>query len=116
MGALQAMGLALLLTAGVEAAVGWLLGLRQWRSQGVLLCINLLTNPLLNLLTAALAYSGAYRIASPFDPLLIALEAGVIAAEAMLLKAALGISTDRAALLSILANTASWLAGAWLFW
>jgi len=107
---------ALLLTIVVEAPVGWLLGLRTWHGQLVLLLINVITNPLLNLLINALAYFGAYTVKSPFDPLLIGLECAVIVLEAMLLKVALGKTAGRAAALSIAVNASSWLAGALLLW
>ena len=113
---LWCLGAALLLTIVVEAPVGWLLGLRTCRGQLVLLLINVITNPLLNLLINALAYFGAYTVKSPFDPLLIVLECAVVAIEAILLKVALGKTAGRAAALSIAANASSWLIGALLLW
>jgi hypothetical protein len=107
---------ALLLTIAVEAPVGWLLGLRTWRGQLVLLLANVITNPLLNLIINMLATFGAYTVKSPFDPLLIALECAVVAVEALLLKVAAGKTAGRAIVISIAANASSWLAGALLLW
>jgi hypothetical protein len=114
--ALWALASALLLTIAVEAAVGWLLGLRTFRGQLVLLLINIITNPLLNLAIQTLAHFGIYAMKSPFDPLLIGFECAVIAAEAALLKAALGKTTGRAVALSVAVNLSSWVAGALILW
>lgn len=114
--ALWSFASALLLTIAVEAPVAFLLGLRTWHEQAILLLINVITNPLLNLLINALAFSGAYVVKSPFDAVLITLEIIVIAAEALLLKTALRRSLARAAVISLAANTASWLAGALILW
>lgn len=107
---------ALLLTVAVEAPVSWLLGLRTWREQAVLALVNAVTNPALNLVLTMLAYFGAYTVKSPFDPLLAALEAAVIAVEAGIIRAALGRSLARSAAISAAANAASWLAGALILW
>jgi hypothetical protein len=110
-GALLGAGAALLLTALVEAGVGFLFGLRAWRPQAMLLLVNVITNPLLNLLLKALAVTGAYSVRSPLDPLVAALELIVVAAEAAMLAALLGLRPGRALALSAAANAASWLAG-----
>lgn len=107
---------ALALTIAVEAAAGWLLGLRDRHSQVVLLLINVITNPALNLLLAALAYFHIHIVASPFDPALLLMEAVVIVAEAALLRLTLRLSLLRSAAVSAAANAASWLAGALLLW
>jgi hypothetical protein len=109
-------GSALLLTILIEALVAWLLGLRTGRGQLILLLVNVITNPLLNLIMAGLAFFAVYTIQSPYDPLLIALEVLVVAAEALMLRAALGLSTGKAIMLSTAVNTASWLAGALILW
>jgi hypothetical protein len=107
---------ALLLTIAVEAAVGWLLGLRAFHGQLVLLLINVITNPLLNLAIQTLAYFGLYAVKSPFDHLLIGFECVVIVAEAALLKVALGKTAGGAVALSVILNLSSWLAGALILW
>jgi hypothetical protein len=115
MRALAGLGGALLVTVAAEAGVGWLLGLRTRRAQFVLLLVNAVTNPLLNITVEALAHFGVYSMKSPVDPFLILLECAVVAAEALLLKAALGCSPGRAASVSVACNAASWLAGALIF-
>jgi hypothetical protein len=114
--ALGSLGAALLLTVATEAAVGWLLGLRTRRAQLLLLLINTVTNPLLNLLLGSLAFFGIILVRSPFDPLVIALECVVIAAEAALLRATLRLPIGRSALVSALTNGASWLLGVLILW
>lgn len=111
---LKLLGLALLLTAAVEAGVAWLIGLRTLRAQAALLLINIATNPALNALLVALASFGVYAPASPFDlPLLLA-ECFVIIVEAWLLRATLGLPTGKSFGISAACNAASWLAGAFL--
>ena len=114
--ALLAVGKALLLTILIEAPVAWLAGLRTRQGQLTLLLINCITNPLLNLLIAALAVFRVYRIAMPFDGLLIALELAVVTAEALLLRFILRLPWHRAALISFAANATSYLLGALLLW
>jgi hypothetical protein len=113
-GALLGLAETLLLTVFVESGVGWLFGLRAWRPQGMLLLVNVITNPLLNLIIKALAAAGLHAVRSPFDPLVAALELIVAAAEAAMLRALLGLKPGRAIALSAAANAASWLAGALL--
>ena len=67
-GALVGFGEALVMTIVIEAPVAWLAGLRTRHDQLVLLLINCITNPLLNLLLAFLAALQIHRIAAPFDP------------------------------------------------
>lgn len=114
--ALLSLGRALLLTVAVEAPVAWLCGLRSWRGQGVLLLVNVITNPLLNLTLALAAMAGLHTVRSPFDAALIALECVVVMSEALMLKAALALPTRKAFLISLAANAASYLAGALLLW
>lgn len=109
-------GEALLLTVAVEAAVAWLLGLRSWKEQVVLLLVNVITNPSLNLLVNALAFFGVYAVRSPYDPMLLLMEAAVVVGEAATLRLALKKSPARCLLISLAANLASWLTGALILW
>jgi hypothetical protein len=114
--ALLSLGRALLLTVAVEAPAAWLCGLRSWRGQGVLLLVNIITNPTLNLILAALELTGAHAVRSPFDPALMALECVVVIAEALMLKAALTLPPKKAFLIALAANAASYLAGVVALW
>ncbi len=104
--------LALLLTVAIEGAMAWCFGFRAWRAQLAVAMINCITNPALNLLLVALAWLGVnVRL-----PLVVLLEVGVVAAEWGLLVYAFGGPKRRLLALSLVANTASFLAGVLLFW
>jgi hypothetical protein len=113
---LKGLGAALLLIAVVEAAAAWPLGLRTWRAQGMLLRVNVITNPALNILLAALGYFGVYTPRSPFELPLMAAAFAVATLETVLLRAALGLPVWKAAAVSFAINAVSYLAGAFLMW
>lgn len=106
---------ALALTIAIEAAVAAVLGLRTWHSQAVLACINAITNPALTL-TLAVLQQFSLAPTSPFAPVLLALEAGVVLVEAILLRICLHLPPFRSFWLSLACNTISWLCGALLLW
>lgn len=114
--ALAGFAAALLLTIVVEAAAAWLLGLRTGQAQLILLLINVITNPLLNLALTLANALGLFTVVSPYDPVLLVLEAIVIATETLLLVQAVKLPRNQALLITLVANTASWLAGALLLW
>jgi membrane-bound ClpP family serine protease len=104
--------LALLLTLAIEGCVAWLFGFRRRRSQLAVAMINVITNPVLNLLLLVLAYLGLDVTLWLIFPL----EVVVVAAEWGLLVYAFGDPKGRLFVLSLLANAASFLAGILLFW
>lgn len=106
---------ALTLTIVIEAAVAAVLGLRTWHSQAVLACINAITNPALTL-TLAVLPRFALAPHSPFAPVVLALEAGVVLVEAILLHFCLRLHPFRSFWLSFACNAISWLCGALLLW
>ena len=114
--ALGGFGAALAITVAVEAAAGWLLGLRTGRNQLIVLLINVITNPLMNLAITLAAALGIHLVKAPWDPALLGLEAVVIAAEAALLARACALPARRAIGISFALNIASWLAGALILW
>ena len=103
---------ALLLTVIIEAAVAYLLGLRQRKVQIALSVINLVTNLLLNFLLVVLAAVGV----SVSLPLVSALEIGVGLAEWWMLVYTFGQSRQRFLINSVLGNFISFSVGLLLFW
>jgi hypothetical protein len=103
---------ALLLTIIIEGTVAWAFGLRTARTQLAVAMINCLTNPALNFLLLVLAWLGVdVRL-----PLVAALELLVVLVEWQLLGYVFGPPKRRLFLLSLAANTASFLAGVLVFW
>lgn len=101
---LDAFGLTLLIEAPVAAALGWSLKLSPWRCALAAVAGSALTHPILwAVFHAADEYFGAYG-----TPVL---EALVIAAETLAYRALATKQWPEAALLSLLANAASWGAG-----
>lgn len=94
----------------IEGALAYAL-LRSWRFVYVTLLCNLLTNPVVNLLTfAALRFlPGLYWVA------LIALELAAVLVEARVYTLLYGMANRRALFLSLLINAVSYGAGA-VFW
>jgi hypothetical protein len=104
--------LALLLTVVIEAGVAWLFGLRTTRSQLAVAMINVMTNPLLNLLLLLLAWLGV-----PVTlPLVALLEVPVVLAEWGLLVYVFAGTKGRRLALSVAANAASFLSGVLIYW
>lgn len=106
---------ALALTILIEATVAAVLGLRTWHDQVVLACVNAITNPALTLTLAVLQWF-SLAPASPFAPVILALEAVVVVMEAILLHSCLRLPVIRSFLLSLACNFISWLCGALLLW
>jgi hypothetical protein len=104
--------LALLLTVAIEGGIAWLFGFRTGRSQLAVAMINVVTNPVLNVLLLVLAWLGV-EVTLPFVALL---EIPVVVAEWGLLVYAFGGPKGRRFVLSLAANAASFLAGVLLFW
>ena len=104
--------LALLLTLAIEAGVAWLFGFRSLRSQLTVALVNVITNPILNVLLLLLAWLGVDVTLW----LISLLEVSVVAAEWGLLVYAFGKPKGRLFALSLAANAASFLAGILLFW
>lgn len=106
---------ALALTILIEAPVAAVLGLRTRHAQAVLACINAVTNPALTLILAVLQWF-SLAPASPFSPVILALEAFVVLVEAILLHFCLRLPPFRSFRLSLACNGISWLCGALLLW
>jgi hypothetical protein len=104
--------LALLLTVAIEGGIAWLFGFRTGRSQLGMAMINVMTNPVLNLLLLLLAWLGVQVTLL----LVVFLEVSVVAAEWGLLVYVFGGPKGRRFALSLAANTASFLAGVSIFW
>ena len=104
--------LALLLTLVIEGGVAWLFGFRTGRSQLAVAMINVLTNPVLNVLLLVLAWQGVEVTLL----LVFLLEILVVLAEWGLLVYVFGGPKGRRFVLSLAANAASFLAGVLIFW
>jgi hypothetical protein len=107
---------ALALTVVAEAAMAALLGLRTAHTQAVLALINTITNPALTLTLALLRRYGIANPASPFAPVILALEAVIVLTETALLRGCLKLPWLRCLALSAACNGTSWVLGAALFW
>lgn len=94
---------ALALTLVTEVPVAFALGLRRRPQILAVIYVNLLTNPTLNLIAAAV-WSG---LPSALLPTLLSLEAGVVVAEWRLLSWAIGGSSGRLLLVAAVMNAAS---------
>lgn len=103
--------LALLLTLAVEGSVAYLFGLRKRTSLLAVAMINVITFVILNYGLLVLGYLG---VNVPLA-LVIFLEMLVVVAEWRLLMYVFGNSSGRFFILSLIANTASFLAGTLLF-
>ncbi len=104
--------IALLLTVAIEGGVAWLLGFRTASSQLAMAMINCVTNPALNYVLLVLAWRGV----SVTIPLLIPLEVLVVMVEWELLVYVFEKPKRRLFTLSLVANTASFLAGLLIYW
>jgi hypothetical protein len=104
--------LALLLTVAIEGGIAWLFGFRTAWSQLAVAMINCITNPALNFLLLVLAW---LRVAVTL-PLVIPLEVLVVIVEWRLLVYIFENPKRRLFTLSLVANTASFLAGLVIFW
>lgn len=103
---------ALLLTVIIEAAVAYMLGLRQRKVQIALVAINLLTNLLLNFSLVVLAAVGV----NVSWQLVSALEIFVVVVEWRMLVYTFGQPKQRFLVNSVLGNFISFSAGLLLFW
>lgn len=110
---------ALVLTLLIEIPVGMLCGLRSRREIGAVALVNLITNPLLNYIVFVLAisYSGPYAWRPGlYWGIVVFLEVLVVIAEWRLLLWALGGSSRKLLLTSVLMNAASFGVGVAIVW
>lgn len=98
---------ALVLTVLIEAALAFLLGVRTRYGQGIVLLVNVITNPLLN---AVLTVVSFYISQAAYYWFLVPLEFLVVIAEGRIYKSMLQIKMNPY-LLSFLLNLGSWLIG-----
>ena len=99
---------ALALTILIECAAGWMLGVRDRRGQGVIVLANLMTNPLVVSLGAAVQlFAGREYLA----PVTIAMEIIAVIAEGFVYSRHLTSKTDPY-ILSLACNLSSYLIGA----
>ncbi len=103
--------LALLLTLAVEGGVACLFGLRKRQALWAVVVINVITFVILNYGLLVLRYLG---VNIPLA-LIIVLELLVVVAEWRLLVYVFGNSSGRFFILSLIANTASFIVGGLLF-
>lgn len=98
---------ALVLTAAVECAVAWLIGVRDKRGQSVVVLVNLLTNPLVVSIGAAVLY-----FAGPGALLTVTLvmEVIVVAVEGMVYHK-MAVNVRNPFLISLICNLSSYVAG-----
>lgn len=101
---------ALLLTEAVETITALLLGYRGKKFFKVLILINIITNPALNIILNIMYNIGIYNYA-----VLTLLEVMVVFGEWRLFKFALGSSKKSFLSLSIIINLSSYIAGVLLF-
>lgn len=104
---------ALVLTIAVETPAALLLGLRNKHALLAVLIINVITNPALNFLVLLNDYLG---LISPAIILIVFLEITVVFVEWKLLVYTLRMKNRRAFIVSLILNTASFLAGILIFW
>jgi hypothetical protein len=100
--------LALVLTIIVETGVAFILGYRDRKSLAVVALVNVITNPILNYLLLVIA---VFRIMEISTALILFLEALVVLAEWRLMVYALDRDPWQLFVLSLVMNTASYLAG-----
>ncbi len=104
---------ALLLTIAIEVATVWLLGLRSKPQLLTVVLINVITNPALNFIVLLNSFLGWI---DQNTVLIIFLEVAVVVIEWKLLVYALRLKSGTMFLLSLVINTASSLAGLFIFW
>lgn len=102
------MGYALLLTILIEEAVAVFFFGKKWIGYLLVLLVNVVTNPIINLLYLWL---NEYLYIAPYSPIMILLELTVVPAEYMLLAHGLNSSRRRWLVLSFLMNSASYITG-----
>ena len=98
---------ALVLTVVIEAALAFLFGVRTRYGQGIVLLVNVITNPLLN---AVLTVVSFYLSPAAYYWFLVPLEMLVVFTEGRIYKSMLQIKMNPY-LLSFLLNLGSWLIG-----
>jgi hypothetical protein len=106
---LALLGPALLMTLAIEIPVGMLRGLRSAREIGAVALVNLITNPLLNYVVLVLYISGRMGASGgwAYWGTIALLELLVVLAEWRMLLWALGGSSRRMLITSVLMNAAS---------
>lgn len=98
---------ALCLTIMIECAAGWILGVRGRHDQGIIVLVNLLTNPLVVSLGAAVLFFAGREYLMPAT---IAMEIMAVIAEGLIYKRHLTVKTDPF-VLSLICNMSSYLIG-----
>ena len=98
---------ALVLTVVIEAALAFLFGVRTRYGQGIVLLVNVITNPLFN---AVLTVVSFYLSPAAYYWFLVPLELLVVLAEGRIYRSMLQIKINPY-LLSFLLNLGSWLIG-----
>lgn len=98
---------ALLVTIIIECLCAWIIGIRDKHNQKIIICANLVTNPLVVSLGAAIRYFVGNVL---FYPLTIALEMVAVVVEAVVYKKYTTIKRNPY-LVSILLNLASYIIG-----
>lgn len=105
---LLSMGFALLLTILIEEVVAIFFFGKKWIGYILVLLVNVVTNPIINLFYQWL---NTYRDITPYSPMMILLELIVVPVEYMLLAQGLNSKRMRWLVLSFLMNTVSYIAG-----
>lgn len=98
---------ALVLTVLIEAALAFLLGVRTRYGQGIVLLVNVITNPLLN---AVLTVVSFYISPAAYYWFLVPLEIIIVLAEGYIFQRFLQLKMNRY-LFSLLLNAGSYLIG-----
>ncbi len=98
---------ALALTIVLEAALAFLLGVRAWYGQGVVLLVNVITNPLLNAILTVVSF---YISPAAYFWFLVPLEILIVFAEGRLFKSTLTLRQNPY-LFSLVLNAGSYLLG-----
>lgn len=98
---------ALCFTIMIECAAGWIMGVRDRQGQSIIVLVNLLTNPLVVSLGAAILFFAGHEYLAPAT---IAMEMIVVIAEGMIYKSHLTVKMDPFTL-SLVCNLSSYLIG-----
>lgn len=98
---------ALALTMIIECAAGWVMGVRDSQGQRIIVLVNLLTNPLVVSLGAAVMFFIGRQYLAPFT---IAMEILVVIIEGMVYKRHLTLKINPF-VLSLICNLSSYLIG-----
>lgn len=98
---------ALVITMVIEATIAWLIGIREKNNLLVVVCVNLITNPLVVSLSAAIRF---FVDISLFYPLTLCLEIAAVYIEGVLYRRYLKTNFNPF-WISVILNVASYLLG-----